>query len=99
MEWTVPFARGKDDITPEGDAVAKRIYQAAYYYPLYNVTLVGYADSREPDPERLAARRAKAVSMRLAEKYHLKTEGILLQTKVLQTSASKVAASIAPGSE
>ena len=99
VQWTVPFARNKRALTPKGKSALKRLAQAAHYFPLENITLVGYAGPKEPYPRLLAARRAKAVSRHLVEKHGLPCERIRTRDAVVETSAHKVDASIVPGAE
>ncbi|MBI4051777.1 MAG: OmpA family protein [Elusimicrobia bacterium] len=90
VSYEVNFLPGSVSLTPESEKKLSQVANSMNYYPLAKLTLVGYAYEGEANADTIADQRARVVADLLVNQYHVGSERLQVQTKILNQEVSKV---------
>lgn len=90
VSYKIYFKENTASITANSEKKLAQVAETLGYYPMANISLIGYAYSGEANADAMAENRVNYVAARLADKYKVDRSRMDVQSKVSETPKSIV---------
>ena len=90
VSYKIYFKENTSSITANSEKKLAQVAETLGYYPMANISLIGYAYSGEANADAMAENRVNYVAARLADKYKIDRARMDVQSKVAETPKSIV---------
>ncbi len=90
VSYKIYFKENTATITANSEKKLAQVAETLGYYPMANISLIGYAYSGEANADAMAENRVNYVAARLADKYKIDRARMDVQSKVSETPKSIV---------
>lgn len=90
VSYKIYFKENTSTITANSEKKLAQVAETLGYYPMANISLIGYAYSGEANADAMAENRVNYVAARLTDKYKIDKARMDIQSKVSETPKSIV---------